>query len=311
VPGRHQTTLAATVSCRGVGLHSGAPVGLTLRPAPAATGVVFVRVDGAGDSRPIPARYDLVVGTTLCTTLGFDGGPTVGTVEHVMAALAGLGIDNATLEVDGPEVPVMDGSAAPFVELIDRAGVARLEAPRRVLRMLRTVTVADGTRWASLVPAEAFAIAMALDYDGPPIGRQSATFTVTPEVFRRDIAPARTYGFLDEIAALRGRGLARGGSLDNAIVISGAGVLNQEPLRFPDEFVRHKILDGMGDLALAGAPIVGHFAGQATGHALNQALLRALFADASAYAYEWAGAAVADPAGGALAPWDLARAATA
>ncbi|MGH6718502.1 MAG: UDP-3-O-acyl-N-acetylglucosamine deacetylase [Alphaproteobacteria bacterium] len=312
MPVRHQTTLASAASCRGVGLHTGAPVGLTLRPAPAGTGIVFVRADGAGDQRPIPARYDLVVGTTLCTTLGFDDGPTVGTVEHVMAALVGLGVDNATLDVDGPEVPVMDGSAGPFVELIDRAGITQLDAPRRVLRITRAVKVADGARTASLLPADGFAVSMALAYDGPPIGRQDATFQITADVFRRDIAPARTYGFLDEIAALRGRGLARGGSLDNAIVISGASVLNEEALRFPDEFVRHKILDGIGDLALAGAPIIGHFTGQATGHALNQALLRALFADPSAYVYETAGetAGVA-AADGALAPWELARAATA
>ena len=290
-----QATLASAVSCRGVGLHSGQQVGLTLRPAPAGTGIVFVRTDG-GERRSIPAHYERVVASVMCTTLGGPKGPSVGTVEHVIAALAGLGVDNATLDVDGPEVPVLDGSARPFVELIDRAGVIRLDAPRRALRVLKAVTVANGSRSATVEPAHDFQVAVRLAYDGPPIGRQSADFRVTADAFRRDIAPARTYGFLDDIARLRERGLALGGSLDNALVIDGPNVLNDGPLRFPDEFVRHKILDAIGDLALAGAPILGRFTGLASGHALNHSLLRALFADPSEYAFEAAAQAREQPA---------------
>lgn len=281
-----QTTLRSPVSCSGIGLHSGAPADLTIRPAAAGTGIVFVRTDGAGASVAIPARYDNVVGTTMCTTLGVAGGPSIATVEHVMAALAGLGVDNAVLEVGGPEVPIMDGSAAPFVELIDRAGLVTLAAPRRGLRVRKAVTVAMGDRTATLAPAQSFIVSCAIAYDGPPIDRQNASFRVTAEAFRRQIARARTYGFIEEIEQLHARGLALGGSFDNAIVVGDRRVLNDGGLRFADEFVRHKILDGIGDLALAGAPIVGHFHGEASGHALNQALLRALFADPTAFTVE-------------------------
>lgn len=306
MPFVRQTTLRSAVSCRGIGLHGGMPVGLALRPAAAGSGIVFLRVDGGFARTPIPARHDHVVGTTMCTTLGLEGGPSVATVEHVMAALAGLGVDNALVEVDGAEVPVMDGSALPFVDLIERAGVVSLEAPRRVLRVLKPVTVGHGARSVTVVPSDAFTVSITIAYDGPPIARQSASFRVGPELFKREIAPARTYGFLEEIESLRARGLALGGSLDNAIVVSGATVLNEGGLRFPDEFVRHKILDGIGDLALCGAPILGHFHGEASGHALNQALLRAVFDDPSAYLFEIAREADHD----ALA-WALPRLASA
>jgi UDP-3-O-[3-hydroxymyristoyl] N-acetylglucosamine deacetylase len=281
-----QTTLRAAIAFNGIGLHSGAPAALTIRPAPANSGIVFVRTDGERAAAPIAASHDHVVGTTMCTTLGLPGGPSIATVEHVMAALAGLGIDNAVLEVAGPEVPVMDGSAAPFVAAIDRVGLSTLAAARRCIRVLKPVTVTNGARSATLAPASSFIVGCAIAYDGPPIDRQSASFRVTPEVFRRQIASARTYGFLEEIESLRARGLALGGSLDNAIVVGDRRVLNDGGLRFADEFVRHKILDGIGDLALAGAPIIGHFHGEASGHALNHALLRALFDDASAFAVE-------------------------
>lgn len=281
-----QTTLRSPISFSGIGLHSGAPVVLTIRPAPANSGIVFVRTDGKGAPARIPARHDHVVGTTMCTTLGLPGGPTIATVEHVMAALAGLGVDNALLEIAGPEVPAMDGSAAPFVAAIDRVGLTTLAPARRRIRVLKPVTVTNGARSATLAPASSFIAGCAIAYDGPPIDRQSASFRITPRMFRGQIASARTYGFLEDIQSLHARGLVLGGSLDNAIVVGDRRVLNDGGLRYADEFVRHKILDGIGDLALAGAPIIGHFHGEASGHSLNHTLLRALFDDPTAFAVE-------------------------
>jgi UDP-3-O-[3-hydroxymyristoyl] N-acetylglucosamine deacetylase len=225
------------------------------------------------------------VGSRLRTVLG-AGGVTVDTVEHLMAALAALGVDNAIVDVDGPEVPALDGSALPFVELIDRAGIARQPASRRVLRVLRTVRVEAPGGVASLQPADGLVIDVELTHPGTRLAGQRATLTVTPSTFRSLIAPARTYGFLDDVAALRAGGFALGGSLDNAIVVSGESIVNPEGLRFADEPVRHKILDAIGDLALAGATVLGHFIGRGSGHALNHAVLAALLADPHAWALE-------------------------
>jgi len=287
-----QTTLKGAIHCTGVGVHSGARVSMTLRPAPAGSGVSFVRTDVRGRDPVVPARWDAVADTRLCTVLANADGVSVGTVEHLMSALAGCGVDNCVVELDGPEVPIMDGSAAPFVFLIECAGVAEQASPRMALRVLKPVSVADGGRSASLAPADEPSFAMEIDFASAAVARQRYRVALRDDAFKREIARARTFGFLHEVEAMRKAGLARGGSLENAIVISGDRVLNEGGLRFADEFVRHKILDGIGDLYLAGGPIVGAFLGVKSGHALNNRLLHALFADPSAWAWEAADAAM-------------------
>jgi len=224
-----------------------------------------------------------VVDTRLCTVLGHEANPSarVGTVEHLMAALAGSGIDNVLVEVDGPELPILDGSANPYLFLIDCAGRAEQDAPRRTLEVRRTVRVADGAAWAELRPlaTRGFEMAMSIDFAAAAIGSQALSLRLTPDSFRREIAPARTFAMAADVERLRESGLARGGSLDNAVVVDGAKVLNPAGLRRPDEFVRHKLLDAVGDLALAGAAIQGRFVGSRSGHTLNNKLLRALFAE--------------------------------
>ena len=234
----------------------------------------------------VPAKWDLVVDTTLCTVLANRAGVRVGTVEHLMAALRGCAIDNVTVELDGPEVPIMDGSAEPFVFLIDSAGGVAQAAPRRAVRVLKPVTVADGNRSASLTPAQGSSFSFEIDFSASAVASQAGRVRLVNGAFKSDLARARTFGFLDEVDALRARGLALGGSLDNAIVVDGDRVLNEDGLRFEDEFVRHKILDSIGDLYLAGAPLVGHFHGHRSGHELNNRLLRALFAEADAWRYD-------------------------
>jgi UDP-3-O-[3-hydroxymyristoyl] N-acetylglucosamine deacetylase len=280
-----QTTLKNSIDCVGVGLHSGVKTRMTLRPAPADTGIVFHRTDAAGRGAEIAARYDHAVETPLCTTLNTENGVQVATIEHMMSALAGYRIDNAIVELDGPEVPIMDGSAAPFAFLIECAGIVELDAPRRAIAVRKTVEVTDGKRTAQLSPGDGMTIDFEIDFDSAAIARQRYTMEVTPENFRRELARARTFGFLQEVDQLRQVGLCRGGSLDNAIVIDGDSVMNEGGLRFDNEFVRHKILDSIGDLYLAGAPIIGHFDGCRTGHALNLRLLKALFADPEAWCW--------------------------
>ncbi|MBI4184767.1 MAG: UDP-3-O-acyl-N-acetylglucosamine deacetylase [Proteobacteria bacterium] len=277
-----QRTLKSAISCNGVGLHTGARVSLTLRPGEPGSGIVFRRSDIGGGGAAIPARWDRVVDTTLCTTLG-EGGIRVGTVEHLLAAVAGCGVDNAVVEVGGPEVPIMDGSAAPFVFLIECAGLVEQPAARRAIRVLRPVSVAHGSASASLRPAGAFGIDFAIDFANPVVGRQECSLTPANGAFKSEIARARTFGFLDDVESLRARGLARGGSLENAVVVCGERVLNQDGLRYEDEFVRHKVLDCVGDLCLAGAPLIGRFVGVQSGHFLNNRLLKALFADPDAW----------------------------
>jgi len=277
-----QKTLKTRINCSGVGLHSGRRVRLTIGPAAVDAGILFKRID-TKDEIVIPARWDRVVDTRLCTVIGDGNGTTIGTIEHLMAALSGLGIDNAVIEIDGPEVPIMDGSADAFVFLIECAGIVEQSAPRKRIKILKKVAVGDGESGASLTPAPFAALDFALDFASPAIGRQERSVRLANGTFKRDLSRARTFGFAEEVEQLRKAGLARGGSLDNAVVIAADRVLNREGLRYADEFVRHKLLDAVGDLYLAGAPIEGRFRGVRSGHALNNQLLRALFADADAW----------------------------
>lgn len=275
-------TLKAPIGCVGTGLHSGLRASLTLRPAAAGTGIVFRRTDLGIE---IPALFDLVTDTRLCTAIG-EGAGRIGTIEHVMAALAGTGIDDTIVEVDGPEVPIMDGSAAPFVFLIDCAGTVTSAMPRATIEVLRPVRVEEPNgAFAELLPSReaAFDIELEIDFPNTAIGRQAMAMRLSPNAFREGLADARTFTLAEDVARLRAAGLAQGGSLANAVVVDGPLVLNPGGLRRPDEFVRHKMLDVVGDLALAGAPIRGRFRGSRSGHALNNRLLRALFADASAW----------------------------
>jgi UDP-3-O-[3-hydroxymyristoyl] N-acetylglucosamine deacetylase len=285
-----QRTLKNSMSCTGVGLHGGDTVTLTLHPADANTGIHFRRTDldasQDGDAAIIPARWDLVVDTRLCTVLGNEAGVTIGTVEHVMAALAGCGIDNAVIEVDGPEVPIMDGSSEPFVFLIECAGVVEQDAPRRVIRIHKEVQLSQGDAEVSLMPGDCLDLNVRIDFDSKAVARQELSVGLMNGSFRKELASARTFGFLHEVEQLRAAGLAKGGSLENAIVVSGDEILNEEGLRYDDEFVRHKMLDAVGDLYLAGAPIIGCFNGARSGHAVNNQLLRKLFADETAWSYD-------------------------
>lgn len=285
--GLRQTTLKNHIHCSGIGLHSGSKISMALYPAEADTGIVFRRVDISGHHAVIPARFDRVADTRLCTTLANEDGVTIATVEHLMAALAGCEIDNVIVEVKGGEVPIMDGSAEPFVFLIECAGSVELDAPRRVVQVTREVSILEEAGEASLSPAgldrSGLTIDLNIDFKNTAIGRQNLTVTVSSNSFKNEICRARTFGFLEDVEALRQAGLAQGGSLDNAVVISGSEVLNEGGLRFEDEFVRHKILDCIGDLYLAGNPLVGTFSGLRTGHDLHNKLLRRLFADRSAW----------------------------
>lgn len=259
---------------------------MTLRPAPIDAGIVFRRTDVKGAIADVPATWDRVVDTRMCTVLGNEHGVTVGTVEHLMAAFSGLGIDNALVEIDGPEVPIMDGSAGPFVFLIECAGVTEQAAPRRVIRVLKAVAVEQGRATARLVPGPCLSLNFEIDFANTTVARQQIALGLVNGTFRKELAHARTFGFLDEVEKLWAAGLARGGSLDNAVVIAGDRVLNREGLRYDDEFVRHKALDAVGDLYLAGGPIVGTFSGVCSGHAINNRLLRALFADPVAWCFD-------------------------
>lgn len=270
----NQRTIAEKVSCTGIGLHSGAPVHLTLQPARVGSGVVFVRTD-LPTPIEIPARPEYVVDTTMATTIGV-GDATVGTIEHLLAALHGLGIDNVRVELDGPEVPVMDGSAASFVFLIRVAGIYEQRAKRRVLKLRRPIEVRDGDRYARIEPASGrggFRISYDVDFDHPVIGRQALSgLSVTPESFEAEISRARTFGFMRDVEALWRMGLGKGGSLDNAVLLDDTAVMNREGVRWPDEFVRHKVLDLIGDFALLGMAVQGHVKVHKGGHALHQAL---------------------------------------
>jgi UDP-3-O-[3-hydroxymyristoyl] N-acetylglucosamine deacetylase len=280
ITARCQQTLKASIGCVGVGLHSGRRVTLTFRPAAADHGIVFHRSDIGAD---IPARFDRVVDTRLATVLEHDGA-RIGTVEHVLAALAGCGIDNVVVEVDGPEPPILDGSAAQFVFLLDCAGFVVQEALRPTIEVRQPIRVSDGDAFAELRPGSSgLEMALSIDFAAPAIGRQALSLRLTPDSFRRELAGARTFTLAEEVDELRAAGLAQGGSLDNAVVVDQARVLNPAGLRVPDEFVRHKLMDAVGDLALAGAPLCGRFIAHRSGHTLNNRLLHALFAQSAAW----------------------------
>jgi UDP-3-O-[3-hydroxymyristoyl] N-acetylglucosamine deacetylase len=285
-PLSYQHTLRGSAECSGIGVHSGEKVRLRLLPAPENTGITFIRTDVRDGARHIPARWDHVVDTRLCTVIANDHGSKVATIEHLMAALYAYGIDNAVVEIDQAEVPVMDGSSDSFVFLIEMAGVVEQKVLRPVIEVLTPVQVGHNGKQARLLPAVETRYSVAIDFDRSPISRQSYDFILSADGFKTEIGRARTFGFFEDVDQLRKAGLARGGSLHNAIVIKDHQVLNEDGLRYEDEFVRHKLLDAVGDLALAGAPIRGHFQGTCCGHALNNQLLRALFADTSAW--RWA-----------------------
>ncbi len=279
-----QRTLRNPISCSGVGLHGGQKVMLTLRPAAPDSGIVFRRTDLGID---LPARFDHVVDTRLCTVLGSPAHSEarVATVEHLMAALSACGVDNVLVEMDGPEVPALDGSSAPFVFLLDCAGRVEQSQALRTIEVLRPVRVEESGAFAELRPSHApgLSVSLSIEFDARAIGRQAYSMRLGEHGFRSEIASCRTFTLLREIEAMRAAGLARGGSLDNAVVVDDALVLNPAGLRHPDEFVRHKVLDAIGDLALAGHPLRGAFIGHRSGHGLNNRLLRALLADPIAW----------------------------
>jgi len=271
----------------GVGVHSAVPAQIVLQPADADSGVVFLRTGlPGGRERLLEARRSNVTQTSLCTVLGDATGASVGTVEHLLAALSGLQIDNALIEVDGPETPIMDGSAAAFVEAIDQAGVVHQSRPRRYLKVLKPVRVERDGAYAEFSPADhGFQLDVEIDFPSRAIGRQRRVFNVDAPTFRREIARARTFGFVGDVQRLWQAGFALGSSLENSVAIDGDEIINPEGLRYADEFVRHKALDAIGDLSLAGAPILGFYRTYRPGHKLNAMALEALFKDRSAYAF--------------------------
>ena len=278
-----QHTLKSPVTLVGIGLHSGANTTIVMEPAPASTGIVFVRSDIKDRDNVVPAKWDHVTDTKLCTVLSNKAGVTVSTVEHLLSACAALGLDNAIIYIDAPEVPIMDGSAVKFVAAIERAGLAKQRATRKVLRIKKTVSYQEGDKEVFLSPADGQYFGFEISFDNPVIGRQKYTHHFTEAGYRTDISAARTFGFLHEVEALRKIGLARGGSLENAIVIDGDKVLNPGGLRFKTEFVRHKVLDAIGDLYLAGVQLYGHYHGVKAGHAMNNKILHVLFSQADAF----------------------------
>jgi len=282
-----QTTLRSDATVAGIGVHSGSPVTLTLHPAEANTGIVFLRPGQNGQrDRELVADYRSVTATEFATVLGDETGPAVSTTEHVLAALHGLGVDNVVVEVDGPEVPIMDGSAEPFVAAIDQAGIATLAAPRRYVKVLKPVQVGKNGCSGELRPyARGLRVETEIEFDHPQIGRQIFAMDVEPEGFRRELSQARTFGFMRDVAKLWSAGYALGASFENTVVVAENRVLNAEGVRFPDEFVRHKAVDAIGDLALAGAPLIGAYRSKRGGHKLNHAVLTALMADQSAWTY--------------------------
>ena len=279
-----QHTVAGPVIFAGVGLHTGSHVRVAVRPAPVDAGIVFVRTDVHDRDNRVPVKPDAVCQTQLGTVINNAADVRVSTIEHLMAALAALAIDNCVVELDGPEVPIMDGSSEPFVQILDRAGRRKQEAARRYIEILAPVVVEEeGGKLASLSPSDRFEVAFEIAFDSKAIGRQRVDLTVDEESFRAELSDCRTFGFVRDVEALRAIGLARGGSMENAVVIDGDRVLNPEGLRRPDEFVRHKALDAVGDLYVLGAPIIGRFEGVLAGHGLNNAIVRALIANPAAW----------------------------
>jgi UDP-3-O-[3-hydroxymyristoyl] N-acetylglucosamine deacetylase len=281
---RRQTTLRSHATVMGIGVHSGLAASLTLGPAPADAGFIFVRTGIDGSDREVRAVAASVISTEFATVLGDRDGPLVSTAEHVLAALRGMGVDNATIEIDGPEVPIMDGSAAAFVAAIDQAGLVTQSASRRFIQVLKPVQVAIGDAFGELRPnAAGFRAEVEIDFANPVIGRQSYVFDLAPEIFRREICRARTFGCLSDVARLWSAGFALGSSFDNTVVFDDTRLLNTEGLRYSDECARHKVLDVIGDLALAGLPLLASYRSVRGGHKLNHAVLTALLADTSAW----------------------------
>ncbi len=277
-----QRTLKNSIHCSGIGLHSGIKVNMTLHPAEAGTGIRFRR-NGTVQPTEVAATWRNAIETPLSTTLKGDADIKIGTVEHLLSALSGCAIDNLVIELNGPEVPVMDGSSAPFVFLIECAGTAIQDAPRRALEIRRDVTVSDSRRSATAMPGRGLSIEFEIDFDNPAVARQAWSFQVTRENYKQEVSRARTFGFLKDVEKLRAMGLALGGSLDNAIVIAGDKVLNEGGLRYDNEFVRHKVLDLIGDLTLIGGPVIGKFRCTRAGHSMTLRLLQTLFADERAW----------------------------
>ncbi|MFG1416349.1 UDP-3-O-acyl-N-acetylglucosamine deacetylase [Xanthobacter sp. V0B-10] len=280
-----QTTLAREIALKGAGVHAGVEATLTLKPASANTGIVFVRSFADSAPRKATVSHKSVQATDLATVLGDRSGALVSTVEHLLATFNGLGIDNAVVEIDGPEVPILDGSAVEFVAAIDAAGVTTLRGRRKYLKVLKPVRVENGAAFGELLPYDAgFRLEVEIDFSHEAIGRQRFAATLSPAVFRRELAQARTFGFLKDVERLRTAGYARGAALENTVCLDDAGVINPDGLRFTDEFVRHKALDAVGDLALAGMPLLARYRSFRGGHKLNFQMVNALLADRSAYA---------------------------
>ncbi|MCA6266716.1 MAG: UDP-3-O-acyl-N-acetylglucosamine deacetylase [Phenylobacterium sp.] len=278
-----QHTVRSPVRFAGIGVHTGEQARVTLLPAPADTGVVFIRTDVRDRDNRIAVSGEAVCRTQLGTVITNAAGVTVSTIEHLMAALVMTGVDNALVEIDGPEMPIMDGSSIDFIRGLDRAGLQPQGAPRRFIEIVDVVEVIEGDKRATLRPSDGFEVAFEIAFASAAIGRQAVDLKMGAGAFRRELADCRTFGFLHEVEALRAMGLARGGSMDNAVVIDGDEIMNPEGLRRPDEFVRHKALDAIGDLYVLGAPVIGRFEGVLAGHALNNALVRALLATPHAW----------------------------
>jgi len=280
----YQTTLKARVTLSGIGVHSGKPVSIHFNPADPDTGVVFSRIDRAGDQREIRALVSEIGATDLCTVLGDPSGAHVATVEHLMATLFALGIDNVSIEIDGAEVPILDGSAAMFVDAFDQVGIEQQDARRRYIRITKPVRIENGSSWAEFRPYDGTRFEIDIEFDSPAIGRQTYAADIDAGRFRKDIARARTFGFMKDVERLWAAGYALGSSLENSVVIGDDHrVINVGGLRYSDEFARHKMLDAMGDLALAGARFIGCFRSWRGGHRLNAAALRRLLSDRSAF----------------------------
>lgn len=278
-----QHTVRSPVRFSGIGVHTGEQARVTLLPAPSDSGVVFIRTDVRDRDNRIAVSGEAVCRTQLGTVITNAAGVTVSTIEHLMAALVMTGVDNALVEIDGPEMPIMDGSSIDFIRGLDRAGLQPQGAPRRFIEIVDVVEVIEGDKRATLRPSDGFEVAFEIAFASAAIGRQAVDLKMDAGAFRRELADCRTFGFLHEVEALRAMGLARGGSMDNAVVIDGDEIMNPEGLRRPDEFVRHKALDAIGDLYVLGAPVIGRFEGVLAGHALNNALVRALLATPHAW----------------------------
>lgn len=281
--GARQTTISREIVLNGTGVHSGAPVSISLHPAGADTGLRFLVTRRGRPLAQIAAHVENIKSLTLCTVLGDEAGVTVGTVEHLLAALRGLGVDNCLIEVDSKEIPIMDGSSAMFVNAIDSVGLRELSAPRRYLRVLKRIAVEENGCFGELTPHMGYRLDVEINFDNAAIGRQRLQLDMSPGVFRHELAEARTFGFMSDVEKLWKSGLALGASLSNSVAIGECGVLNEEGLRFSNEFVRHKMLDAVGDLALAGYPILGAYRSICGGHRLNAQVVRALLADKSAW----------------------------